>query len=50
VAELEPFDEAYARADWSRFRGLPAFEQANRINAYGTYLLMEQEALSGGRK
>jgi glyoxylase-like metal-dependent hydrolase (beta-lactamase superfamily II) len=50
VAELEPFDEAYAKADWSRFRGQPAFEQANRINAYGTYLLMEQEALSGGRK
>lgn len=50
VAELESFDEAYARTDWSRFRSLPAFEQANRINAYGTYLLMEQEALSGGRK
>lgn len=50
VAELEPFDEAYAKVDWSRFRGLPAFEQANRINAYGTYLLMEQEAFSGGKK
>ncbi|GIK87011.1 MAG: MBL fold metallo-hydrolase [Betaproteobacteria bacterium] len=50
VAELESFDEAYARVDWGRFRDLPAFEQANRINAYGTYLLMEQEALSGGRK
>jgi glyoxylase-like metal-dependent hydrolase (beta-lactamase superfamily II) len=50
VAELETFDEAYARTDWTRFKGLPAFEQANRINAYGTYLLMEQEALSGGRK
>jgi glyoxylase-like metal-dependent hydrolase (beta-lactamase superfamily II) len=50
VAELESFDEAYARTDWTRFKGLPAFEQANRINAYGTYLLMEQEALSGGRK
>jgi len=24
---------------------LPAFEQANRLNAYGTYLLMEQEIL-----
>jgi glyoxylase-like metal-dependent hydrolase (beta-lactamase superfamily II) len=48
VAELEPFDEAYARTDWSRFKGLPAFEQTNRINAYGTYLLLEQEALKGG--
>ena len=43
VKEFEPFDEVYAKTDWSRFRSLPAFEQANRINAYGTYLLMEQE-------
>ena len=47
--ELEPFDDAYAKTDWSKFRGLPAFEQANRINAYGTYLLMEQELLQGGK-
>jgi glyoxylase-like metal-dependent hydrolase (beta-lactamase superfamily II) len=47
VSELEPFDVAYAKIDWSRFRALPAFEQANRINAYGTYLLMEQEMLKG---
>jgi glyoxylase-like metal-dependent hydrolase (beta-lactamase superfamily II) len=46
VAALETFDEAYARADWSRFATLPAFAEANRINAYGTYLRMEQEALS----
>lgn len=45
VADLDTFDEAYARTDWSRFASLPAFEAANRINAYGTYLLMEQEAL-----
>lgn len=47
VAELEPFDQAYARTDWSRFKSLPAFEQANRGNAYGTYLLLEQEELQG---
>jgi glyoxylase-like metal-dependent hydrolase (beta-lactamase superfamily II) len=41
---LEPFEEAYARADWSRFDKLPLFRAANRINAYNTYLLMEQEA------
>jgi hypothetical protein len=41
--ELEPFEEAYARADWSRFERLPLFGLANRINAYNTYLLMEQE-------
>jgi len=40
---LEPFEEAYARADWSRYEGLPLFRAANRMNAYNTYLLMEQE-------
>jgi len=50
VADLEPFDEAYAKVDWSRYKGLPAFENANRINAYGTYLLMEKEALSGAAR
>jgi glyoxylase-like metal-dependent hydrolase (beta-lactamase superfamily II) len=45
VDDLMPFDEAYARTDWSRFAGLPAFDAANRINAYGTYLLLEREAL-----
>ncbi len=41
---LEPFEEAYARADWSRFEGLPLFRAANRMNAFNTYLLMEQQA------
>lgn len=41
--ELEPFDEAYAKADWSRFEHLPLFRAANRMNAYNTYLLLEQE-------
>ena len=39
---LEPFEEAYAKADWSRFEHLPLFRAANRMNAYNTYLLMEQ--------
>lgn len=46
VADMTPFDEAYSRTDWSRFKDYPAFEQANRINAYGTYLLIEQESLA----
>lgn len=50
VNDLDTFDDAYAKTDWSRFAKLPAFEPANRINAYGTYLLMEQEALRGGAK
>jgi glyoxylase-like metal-dependent hydrolase (beta-lactamase superfamily II) len=41
---LEPFDEAYARTDWSRYAGLPLFSVANRMNAYNTYLLMEHES------
>lgn len=45
VADMVPFEEAYARTDWSRWRRLPAFQEANRINAYNTYLLMEKEAL-----
>jgi glyoxylase-like metal-dependent hydrolase (beta-lactamase superfamily II) len=47
VHELTPFDEAYKAIDWSRFAGVPAFEAANRINAYGAYLRAEQEALGG---
>ena len=39
---LEPFEEAYANADWSRFDQLPLFGAANRMNAYNTYLLMER--------
>jgi len=45
VAELSSFDEAYAKVDWSAYAGYPAFEQANRLNAYGTFLLMEKESL-----
>ena len=41
---MDPFEEAYARTDWSRFDKLPLFNAANRINAYNTYLLMEQAA------
>jgi glyoxylase-like metal-dependent hydrolase (beta-lactamase superfamily II) len=51
VRDLVPFEEAYAAVDWSRFEKVPAFAAANRINAYGTYLGMEQEALGpAGRR
>jgi glyoxylase-like metal-dependent hydrolase (beta-lactamase superfamily II) len=39
--DLVDFDEAYAKTDWSRFSGLPAFEAANRRNAYNTYIRMQ---------
>jgi len=41
---MEPFEDAYLAADWSRFESLPLFGVANRMNAYNTYLLMEREA------
>jgi glyoxylase-like metal-dependent hydrolase (beta-lactamase superfamily II) len=39
--ELEDFDAAYRRTDWSRYSHLPAFEEANRRNAYNTYIRMQ---------
>lgn len=39
------FDTAYAKTDWSRFAALPAFEAANRRNAYQAYLNVEQDSL-----
>jgi glyoxylase-like metal-dependent hydrolase (beta-lactamase superfamily II) len=41
--DMEPFDDAYQSADWTRFESLPLFKAANRINAYNTYLLMERQ-------
>jgi glyoxylase-like metal-dependent hydrolase (beta-lactamase superfamily II) len=46
VSDFTPFEEAYAKADWSRFASVPAFDAANRINAYGQYLVMERELLA----
>lgn len=43
VEELVPFDDAYADTDWSAFRDLPAFDAANRRNAYQVYLSMQNE-------
>jgi glyoxylase-like metal-dependent hydrolase (beta-lactamase superfamily II) len=42
---MEPFEDAYASTDWTRFEALPLFRAANRMNAYNTYLLMEQQEL-----
>jgi glyoxylase-like metal-dependent hydrolase (beta-lactamase superfamily II) len=44
VSELRSFDQAYADTDWSRYREVPTFKQANRQNAYHVYLEMEAEA------
>lgn len=45
VEDMTPFDEAYAATDWGDFIHLPAFEEANRKNAYQVYLSMEQEGM-----
>lgn len=45
VQQMEPFDSAYARTDWSAWSKLPAFDAANRGNAYTVYLEMERESL-----
>ncbi len=41
--DMEPFEQAYAKVDWSRYEKLPLFRAANRMNAYNTYLLLERE-------
>lgn len=41
--EMIDFDEAYKAIDWSEYEAMPAFEAANRKNAYQVYLAMEQE-------
>ncbi|MBI3430823.1 MAG: MBL fold metallo-hydrolase [Hydrogenophilales bacterium] len=40
---LVPFDEAYEKTDWSKYRDMPAFNEANRINAYDQYLRLEAD-------
>jgi len=45
VENLDDFATAYDAADWSRFENLPAFDAANRRNAYQVFLSMEAEAL-----
>lgn len=49
VDDMIDFEEAYAATDWSQYESLPAFNDANRINAYGQYLVMERESLEGTR-
>lgn len=45
---LMDFSEAYDRTDWTRYAHLPAFEVANRRNAYNVYLRMQSESLAPG--
>jgi len=42
IEDMEPFEEAYNAIDWSDFEDQPAFEAANRRNAYAAYLFLER--------
>ncbi len=44
VDNMVDFDSAYEKIDWSEYANMPAFEEANRRNAYQVYLNLEQEA------
>lgn len=43
VESMTPFDEIYPLVDWSKFEKYPLFKNANRMNAFNTYLLLEAE-------
>jgi len=45
VEDFTSFEEAYDGVDWSQFKKLPAFKQANRGNAYRVYRSLETESL-----
>jgi glyoxylase-like metal-dependent hydrolase (beta-lactamase superfamily II) len=45
VEDFTEFAVAYDAVDWSAWESLPAFEAANRINAYAVYLSMERESM-----
>jgi glyoxylase-like metal-dependent hydrolase (beta-lactamase superfamily II) len=44
VEELRDFAEIYDETDWSEFENLPAFDEANRRNAYQVFLNLEKES------
>lgn len=45
IDDLQEFDEAYKAIDWSEYKDLPAFDAANRGNAYRVFLSLEAELL-----
>lgn len=41
--DMDAFDEAYSKVDWSRYTSYPLFKSANRMNAYNVYLSIQNE-------
>lgn len=50
VQNWTEFDEAYAQADWSKYKDMPAFASNNRGNAYRIYLELEQAQFKSDKK
>ena len=50
VRNLVPFEQAYAEADWSEYRDLPAFDATHRRNAYNVYLELQEEMGASERR
>ncbi|MGB6155364.1 MAG: MBL fold metallo-hydrolase [Castellaniella sp.] len=46
VENMTDFETAYKDTDWSQFKDYPAFNEANRLNAFGQYLVLEHESLA----
>jgi len=46
VEAMADFDEAFERADWSRWAHLPAFVPAHRLNARSIFIELERESLA----
>ncbi len=44
VDDWTPFAKAYEAIDWGDYMFLPAFDEANRRNAYNVFLFMEQNS------
>ena len=42
VEDWIPFEKAYEKIDWGEYMFMPAFDEANRRNAYNVFLFMEQ--------
>ncbi len=49
VKNWTDFDAAYAQADWSAYKDVPAFANNNRGNAYRIYLELEQSQFKGDK-
>jgi len=50
VQDWVDFDAAYAQADWSKYKDMPAFAANNRGNAYRIFLELEQSQFKADKQ